>query len=142
MTPLTADSVKKTYLRNLSLKLLSLALALCVWSLATVSHKTTARISIPVRVCNIPHGYAIKRPTTASVEVTMEGPGNLIATTRRSKGAVTLDLDGAVKPGTTLFAHLESYLALPEGVTVLRITPASLEITLEAERSPQGELHP
>lgn len=136
MTPLTANSVQRTYLRNLTLKLLSLALAFCVWSLATVSHHATVKISVPVRVSNIPPGFAIAGPLPAQVDITMEGPRNLVAMAKRTSRMVTLDLAGAASPGTTLFSHLESQLSLPEGIRVLRTSPASLDIRLEAEHSP------
>jgi hypothetical protein len=141
MAPITTNTVKQLCTRNVTLKLLSLALAFCVWSISAVSRETEARLTLPVRLSTIPHGYVVGRPVPASINVTLSGPLHLITTAKQSGEALTLDLEGAVKPGTTAFTHLESYLKLPQGITVIRISPASLEIRLETEHSPQGDLH-
>jgi len=141
MTPLTQDIVKQLSTYNLRLKLLSLALALCVWIISAVSQNTEVRLTLPVHLSNIPHGYAVKGTVPGTIDVTLSGPLYSMTVAKRTNEALTLNLEGAVKPGTTAFTHLESHLKLSQGITVTRVSPAALEIHLETERSSQGDLH-
>lgn len=140
-SPIT-DFTRRFFARNRLLKLLSLALALCVWGTSTFSPKTTARFLLPVRIKNIPNGYIVDGPVPKVIEVALEGPPARISRTQRSNPAVVLDLNGTTKPGTIAFPHLETHLKLCEGVTVTRVFPSSMEIRLEAEHSQSGENHP
>jgi len=141
MTPPTQDSVKQLFTCNLKLKFFSLALAFCIWGISAVSHNIEVRLTLPVRLSNIPHGYAVKGAIPGTIDVMLSGPLYSMTAAKRTNEALTLNLEGAVKPGTTAFTHLESHLKLSQGITVTRISPASLEIRLETERSSQGDLH-
>lgn len=128
--------------RNLSLKLLSLAVAFCIWSFTAVSRESRYELALPVELRNIPAGYVISGHQPGEIHVTLSGPSLLIDGVRRSNATVILTLRGAAAPGKTLFSHLESYLKLPDGIKVIRISPATLEINLIREQipsSPQGE---
>ena len=142
MAPVTVNSKTKTSIRNPALKLLSLALALCIWVISSVSQQSEIRLTLPVRFSAIPRGYTATGPAIAAVEVTLTGTRNMLNRAKRSNRALTLDLESATRPGTTTFMRLESYLDLPQGVTVARVSPSSLEIRLEAEHTPQGVTRP
>ncbi len=138
--PLTIrDSARSFFNRNLPLKLLSLALALCVWAILTVTGDISTRFVIPLRFKNIPPGYAIGGVPPSALDITVEGPPPRIHGARSLNPAVVLDLAGAAKPGATAFTHLETYLTLPRGVTVTRVSPSYIEICLEAEHSSSGD---
>jgi hypothetical protein len=142
MAPITAHTIKNACTRYPTLKLLSLSLAFCIWVISSVSQKSELRLTLPVRIGATPRGYAATGPAIAAVDVTLTGPRHMLNRAKRSNQALSLDLENAVKPGTTTFMHLESYLNLPEGITVTRISPTALEIRLEAEHTPQGETRP
>ena len=57
---------------------------------------------------------------------------------RRANAAVILNLRGAVA-GSTRFSNLESYLKLPDGIKVTRISPATVEIDLIRKQAPQPQ---
>ncbi|HEX9078247.1 MAG TPA: hypothetical protein VF795_01585 [Desulfuromonadaceae bacterium] len=140
------ETIKQFCVRNLSLKLLSLAVALCIWSFTAVSRESRYELTLPVELRNIPPGYAVRGQAPGEIRFTLAGPSLLIDGARRSNATVILNLRGAAVPGKTIFSRLESYLKLPEGVKVTRISPASLEIDLAREQiqssSPQGEQQP
>lgn len=116
---------------NLTLRLLSLALAICIWCISAASHPRQVRLTLPVRLDHLPPGYAVAGTPPAPVQVTLSGPLHLITGVARRTRVLPLDLEGAARPGTTSFTRLESCLELPEEVRVTRISPASLEIRLE-----------
>jgi len=132
-------AVKRRCTRNASLKILSLMLAVCIWSFTSLSRETRYELVLPVELRSVPPGYAVATPLPGEVHFTLTGPSLLIDGARRSNARVILSLRGA-RPGKTLFSHLETYLKLPEGIKVTRISPDMLEIGLVREQvnSDQG----
>ncbi|GFE61419.1 YbbR-like domain-containing protein [Geobacter sp. AOG2] len=130
---LTLSAIKRRCTRNASLKILSLMLAVCIWSFTSLSRETRYELVLPVELRNTPPGYRVTPPLPGEVHFTLTGPSLLIDGARRSNSRVILSLRG-IKPGKTLFSHLETYLKLPEGIKVTRISPAELEIELDREQ--------
>jgi hypothetical protein len=122
-------AIKRRCMRNASLKILSLMLAVCIWSFTSLSRETRYELVLPVELRNTPPGYAMASPPPGEVHFTLTGPSILIDGARRSNSRVILNLRGA-RPGKVFFAHLETNLKLPEGIKVTRISPAALEIDL------------
>ena len=136
-------AVKHLFTRNWSLKLLSLMLAVCIWSFSSLSRETRCELVLPVDLRNTPPGYTVAAPLAGEVHFTLIGPSILVDGARRANSRLILSLRGAV-PGKTLFSHLETNLKLPEGIKVTRISPATLEIELirEQTNSDQGATKP
>jgi hypothetical protein len=136
-------AVKHRFMRNASLKTLSLMLAVCIWSFTSLSRETSYELVLPVELRNIPPGYGVATPPQGAVHFTLAGSSILIDGARRSNSRLILGLRGA-KPGKTLFSHLETYLKLPEGIKVTRISPDALEIELIRQQmnSDQGDQKP
>jgi len=139
MVPAAFETIRRSCTRNLTLKLLSLAVALCIWSFTAISRETHSELTLPVELRSIPPGYVAGGEPPREIHVTLSGPSLLIDGARRSNTKVILNLRGAV-PGKTLFSNLETYLKLPDGVRVTRISPATLEINLVRDQiRPQGD---
>lgn len=135
-------AVKQFFTRNPVLKLLCLALALSVWLLSSSGRRIQVDVPLPVTLVDVPAGYAPHPAPPARISCTLSGPSILLDGALRSHPELKLSMAGAVAPGSTVFMHLESHLKLPEGISVVRISPATLEIHLTARQSPAGGLHP
>jgi hypothetical protein len=142
MSAMSATTVKQLFTRNPALKLLCLAVAISIWLLSATSRRVQVDLSLPLKVADIPAGYSLSSRPPAAVTYTLSGPSILIDGLLRSNPEVKLSMAGAATPGTTAFMHLESYLKLPEGVMVIRISPATLELSLEPGHKPAGGQHP
>lgn len=138
MAPVSLDAAKRLCTRNLSLKLLSLAVALCIWSFTAISRDRRYDLALPVELRNIPQGYSLAGQPPREIRFTLSGPSILIDGARRSNAALILNLRGAAA-GRTIFPHLETYLNLPEGINVIRITPAVMEIDLTKDQTHSSE---
>ena len=136
-------AVKRLCTKNWSLKLLSLMLAVCIWSFSSLSRETRFELVLPVELRNYPPGYTVAAPLTGEVHFTLIGPFILVDGARRANSRLILSLRGAT-PGKTLFSHLETNLKLPEGIKVTRISPANLEIELirKQTNTDQGDPNP
>ena len=140
MVPKIFNTVSRFCMSNLTLKLLSLAVALSIWSFTAVSREVHYDLVIPVEMRNIPPGYRVAGDLRREVRFTLYGPSLLIDGARRSNPSIILNLRGTV-PGKTIYSHLDSYLKLPEKIRVTRTSPATIEIELTRGQmlSPQGE---
>jgi len=135
------ETVKQFCTRNTSLRILSLAVAVCIWSFTAFSREVRFDLVLPVELRNIPPGYALDILPPREVRFTLSGPSLLLEGARRSNAVLILNLRG-VSPGRTIFSHLETNLKLPEGVDVTRISPASIEINLTRAETQFSEGEP
>ena len=140
MVPAVFDTIRRSCTRNLTLKLLSLAVALCIWSFTAISRETHFELTLPVELRNTPPGYEIGGQPPREIHFTLSGPSLLIDGARRSNATVILNLRGAVS-GKTRFSNMESYLKLPDDIKVIRTSPATVEIDLIRKQilQPQGD---
>lgn len=141
MVPAALDTAYRFCMRNLTLKLLSLAVAVCIWSFTAISRETHYDLALPVELRNIPPGYRLAGPLPREIRFTLTGPSILIDGARRSNSSLILNMRG-VAPGRILFSHLESNLKLPDGINVTRISPALLELNLILDKSRLSEGDP
>lgn len=135
------DAAKQFCTRNLSLRILSLGVALCIWSFTAISREARYDLVLPVELRNSPPGYALALQPPREIRFTLSGPSILIDGARRSNTVLILNLRGT-SSGKTIFSHLETNLKLPEGVRVTRISPASIEINLIREQTNFSEGDP
>jgi hypothetical protein len=129
MAAIHLASIKRFCLRNPALRLLSLAVAVCIWSFTAISREARNDLVLPVELRNIPPGYGLAKQPPQEIRFTLSGPAILIDGARRANAAMIINLRGA-GPGKTLFSNLETNLKIPEGIKVTRIYPAVLEIEL------------
>ncbi|HEY3306919.1 MAG TPA: CdaR family protein [Desulfuromonadaceae bacterium] len=132
---------KEYCLRNRSLRLLSLSVAICIWSFTAISREVHYDLVLPVELRNTPPGYELASPPPGETRVTLVGPSLLIDGARRSNTAIILNLRG-ISSGKTLFSHLETNLKLPDGIRVTRVSPAIIEIDLRKRISNYTEGEP
>ena len=123
------ETAKQFCTRNLSLRILSLGVAVCIWSFTAISREVRYDLVLPVELRNTPPGYALDIQPPREIRFTLSGPSILIDGARRSNAVLILNLRG-ISPGRTIFSHLETNLKLPEGINVTRISPAAIEINL------------
>lgn len=138
MAPAAFDTLYRFCLGNLTIKLLSLAVAVCIWSFAAISRETHYDLALPVELRNIPPGYRLAGPLPMEIRFTLTGPSILIDGARRSNSSMILNMRGSA-PGPVIFSHLESNLKLPDGIHVTRISPASLELNLVLDKNHLSE---
>ena len=138
MSVTSVSTIKELCTRNLALKLLCLAVAASVWCLSSTSRRAQVEFSLPLRVTEIPAGYGLSLAPPSTISFTLSGPPIQINKVQHTTREVIVNMAGTVKPGKTVFMHLESHLKLPEGIEVIRVSPAELELNLESGKTPTG----
>jgi hypothetical protein len=115
--------------KNMFVKLLSLGLAVALWLLAGGSKRATVDVLVPLSLRNTPTGLAVSGEVPTAIAVTVTAPKIRLLGLRPEKMRVALDLAG-LGEGTVTFPAIEKRLALPPGVTLLRIYPSMVAVKL------------
>ncbi|MFN8625334.1 MAG: CdaR family protein [Candidatus Binatia bacterium] len=131
-TILDPEHLRQLVTYNLALKLLSLAIAVSIWSFVNFGERDTEEtLHAPLELRNIPAHLMITSPRIDFVDLRVSGPRALLGRIDRERLAISFELSG-VRPGPAVFRVDTDLLNLPRGVKVVRITPA--QVTLELER--------
>ncbi len=117
---------------NLAAKILSLVMAAIFWLTVTVEKETVKSYTVPVTVANIPPGLTVGRSLPRNINVTVSGPAILFLAHPFPWKPVILDLRKTAK-GTVEFPDLGKLIQIPDGFSVVRVYPASMDLRLVEE---------
>ncbi|MBZ0155227.1 MAG: hypothetical protein K8I29_03310 [Alphaproteobacteria bacterium] len=122
--------MRKSFFRNIGLKLLSVILALSLWFFVTYHGQSEMALVAPVTFKNVPRGLEILRESVKSVTLNVQGQERLLKSLRPVDIGVSVDLAGA-KKGESVYYFDKSSVVVPRSVEVVRIEPASIRVTLD-----------
>lgn len=122
---------------NLPIKLLALGLAVALWLMASEAKQGERDLALPVIVVNTPAGLAVQSRIPPESRVTVAGARFSLRRIRPERIPLILDLKG-VDAGTVIFGSMEKRIRLPQGISVLRVYPASIELTLVQTSGSRG----
>ncbi|HEY3398374.1 MAG TPA: CdaR family protein [Armatimonadota bacterium] len=115
---------------NLSLKMLSLFIALCLWAFVVVKQNpmVVQKFQVRVMVRNAPEGLTVVscRPTTATV--ILSGPQRVVEETSPSSLTLVADVSGRSPGEHRAGLTLED---LPNGLSLESITPGEVQVFLD-----------
>jgi hypothetical protein len=114
---------------NLPIKLLALALAVALWLMASEAKQEEMELALPIITLNRPAGLAVQSRIPPDIRVTVAGPKFSLRQIHPERTSIHLDLKG-VGEGTVTFGAMEKRLRLPQGISVLRVYPANIEVKL------------
>ena len=128
--------MKKFLLRNLGLKLVSLALAILLWF--TLSGQRRERVSergyvIPLTVVNLSSDLAIASPIPDSVDIRLKGPFTAMRSADPSKMEAVMDLSGAT-PGEKIYKLSADDINVPKDLEVVGLNPSVVRLRLEKRK--------
>ena len=130
MNPISAAWANLRPFDNLPLKLVSLALALGLWSVVPDADVPHIVSSVPVQLQNIPSDLALLDPAALTVEVTVRGMPARTRDLTPGQLSPQIDMFGAVV-GDNVITLDASDMDRPFGVSVERIDPPRLRIQLD-----------
>lgn len=116
--------------RNFGLKVLSIALAALLWSLVAGQREAERSLRVPLEYRNIPEHLELLGEPASLVDIRVRGSSGVLGELRAADLVAVLDLRSA-RPGRRLFHLLPEDIAVPAGVKVLQITPATLPLVFE-----------
>ncbi len=121
---------------NLSLAVLSLALALSLWLYVTDKENPkqveTFNSAVPIKFVNVPNGLAVANASATSVRVQVEATKSELRDLRVDDFEATVNLGGFDKGVVNIAV---SVTTPRRGVDISDVTPARVDVTLEALRT-------
>ena len=114
---------------NWGLKALSLLLAALLWLSVTAAKEGEVAVKVPVRINNLAPRLALATKVPSSIDLRIAGPKIRLLCLAKESLVASLDLQGVGEGGVT-FADVARTVALPVGLRVTRVNPATIELTL------------
>lgn len=112
------------------LKLLSLLAAAVLWFLVVSGEKAQMGLPVPVEFVSIPAGLELAGERPDSVDVEVQGLRSVLARLSGDDLRALVSLAGS-RAGESAIRLLPESIRAPRGVTVLRVSPGRLRVTLE-----------
>jgi len=136
-------NLKRWFVHDWKLKLVSLLLALVLWLLIIPSEKMYSEkaLTIPLETRNIPAGLEIVEQPVTRIDVTVRAPNRLLDEIGPSGLVARIDLERA----TVLqqeYPLSKTMIAVPPGAEVVKISPNKITIRLERTGEATLDVHP
>ena len=113
-------------------RLLSLLLAGLLWLSVILERPGEVKLLVSVRPESVPAGLRLTSPPPGKLEVTVSGPRILLLRLQFVGADCGLDLTGT-QSGTASFTPQEDTFGLGRELKVVRVSPASVSLTLAKE---------
>ncbi len=126
----SAEKWQWMWSRDWVLRFLSLVLAGTLWYLVGGEDKVAKNVMIPVEIINMPRDLVISNQFKKQIEVTVNGPRSAIL--EMSEEGITRQVDlSHATPGTNVIVNENDSITVPRGVTVERIQPSTIILSLD-----------
>lgn len=137
------SQIRRLFVRDWQLKLVSLGLALGLWLLLVPAEKMYSEksLTIPLETRNVPSGLEIVERPAATVDITLRAPNRVLDEIRPSGLVARVDLDHASVLQQEYPLNV-SMIAVPPGAEVVKISPGKVAIRLERTAEATLDLHP
>jgi len=127
--------------RHWELKLLALGFAVALWLFVTTSEKSDRVLSAPVEFDGMPPGLVLTTDRPDSVEVQVHALRSSLSRLGPDQIRAHVNLSGA-SPGEVALHVLPEQVAVPAGITVVRVNPSRIRVVLEAAGAARSEAVP
>ncbi len=121
---------------NLGLKVISLVLGFSLWYVVAGERGAEFVLEIPLEFRNVPEGHEVIEESVKQVDVRLRGSSEFVRALSPQEIQVVVDLSNA-DPGENTVYVTPDHVRTPYGVRVMRVTPASVKVSLDrtAERT-------
>lgn len=122
--------MKGFFTKNVSLKFLSIVLAIILWYFVISEKAGETALSIRPDFRNIPSSLIIFKNPVESINIRVTGPVTLLRGLSPRDIKALIDLSDA-KPGVATFGIQPENITLPRGLQVTMVSPASITLRFE-----------
>lgn len=115
---------------NLSLKILSILLALFMWIYVTYRGQSEMAFDAPIAFKNVPKGLELLRTSAKTVTLNLRGQERMLKSLRPMDLSVVVDLANS-RPGESTYYLDRNTVIVPGNVDILRVDPTSVKVMLD-----------
>lgn len=116
---------------NLSLKVVSVAIAVLLWIATVGDQDNTTAVSIPVQLRNIPRDLEISTGVPEKAYVEVRGSNRRLGSDEWGSALVVINLDRVDRAGERTFSILADNVNLPAGLEFVRSVPSQVRLKFE-----------
>jgi hypothetical protein len=116
--------------KDLVLKLFSLCLGTVLWFFVVAANQVEMNIKFPIELVNLPENLVIYDQYQKELDVTVRGSRRILQELRTRNITRSIDLSDAV-PDTIVIANNLDSIPLPSSVSVLRLQPANITLSID-----------
>lgn len=127
------NRLRKFFTQNPALKLLSLVLAVIVWSAVSGDIPTEIVLAVPVEFRNVPPDVELAAEPT-SVELRVRGLRRIVRGAAATDFSVPVDLSALAGTGEKTYSLRPEDVEAPASLEVVQITPAQVKFTVKGVR--------
>jgi len=120
-------SLRKIFLSNAQIKIISLILGYSFWYIFSQSHACNIWVDAPISFYNIPKNLQIEAPEKIKMQLSAKRAD--LYTIDKKTVAFHIDMQNA-KRGDTIIQPLEEQLLLPQSIKMVRCYPANIAISI------------
>ncbi len=117
--------------RHLGLKLLSLGLAVLLWTAVAGEEIVERGLRVPLELQQMPGGVELTGEVPTAVDVRVRGASGALSRVAPGDIVAVLDLRGA-RPGRRLFPLTPDQVRAPFGVEIVQVMPSAVAMAFEA----------
>jgi YbbR domain-containing protein len=135
--------IKKLFLKNWGLKLVSLLLALIFWLTLIPKEKlfSEKNLTVSLELHNIPSEMELVKKPQPTIDVTIRAPDRLIDQISSATVHAVLDLQNA-NVLTEVYSLNKNMISIPEGGEVQDFSPSQVELKLERTKEITLDVEP
>ena len=127
--------------RHWELKLLALIFAFALWLFVMTAEKTDLILSAPIELEGLPAGLSIAGERPDAVDVQLHGLRGTLGRLAPEQVKARISLAGA-EAGEVTLRVLPEQIAVPPGITVVRINPSRIRLVLDGAPSAPAARRP
>ncbi|HYA49080.1 MAG TPA: CdaR family protein [Burkholderiales bacterium] len=134
--------VRGLVVRNWSLKLVSIVLALALWLVLVPADKILSEktVTVPLEVRDVPENMEVVERSVSTVDVTVRAPSRILDQITPSTLAARLNLERATVYQLD-YPLNKSIISLPLGADVIEVRPSKAQIRLEPTKEVTLDVH-
>ena len=133
--------LRKLFIENAGLKLLSLALAVALWAAVGSDPVTEATFRVPLEFTNVPANLEVLTDQP-SVQLWARGPSHAVRQAEPGDFVVRLNVAPSGRPGERTFSLDPASVTAPASLQVVELNPSQVRVSLERTASREVPIEP
>jgi YbbR domain-containing protein len=136
-----ASLLKRVFVQNFGLKLISLLLAAGLWVVVARDPIAEVELRVPIEFHNVPENLEIDSASFTEAQVRVRGPGRLVHRLRSTDVRAEIDLSD-VRPGSRTFDLTSRNIRVPQDFEVVQIVPGQFQLSFDNRTTRSVEVRP
>ncbi|HEY5177381.1 MAG TPA: CdaR family protein [Terriglobales bacterium] len=132
---------RKYVLKNLALKMASLAVAVLLWWVVGRDPTIAIPMTVPLEFHHAPDNLEMNSDDPLQAQITMRGPERVLRQINTSEVHAVIDMQGT-GPGERTFDLTPKQIHVPRNVEVMQVVPAQFHISFDRSATRSVEVRP